>query len=143
MRGRRMFGQVILYAISLALFLVLDLGWLGFVARDLYRTALGPLMAMRFNMGAAILFYLLFVVGLTIFGIEPGIRANDWRPAALYGGLFGFFAYLTYDMTNLATLEGYPARLAIIDLAWGTCLSAVVAALTIVIGKVVLGDLSA
>jgi uncharacterized membrane protein len=137
-----MLAKLVLYVISIAVFLACDAVWLGVVAKDMYKNAIGHLMAEKVNWGAAALFYVLFLVGLAIFAVQPGVRDNDWRPAALYGALYGFFTYLTYDMTNLATLQGFPVKVVIIDLAWGTALSAIVAALTIVIGKLVLGDLS-
>lgn len=134
--------RLMLYPIALTLFLIIDLAWLGYVAKDLYRNALGPLLAPKFNMVAAGVFYALFVVGLMIFGVEKGISANDWRVAALWGGLFGFFCYATYDLTNLATLNGYPLKIAIIDMVWGTFLGAAVSGLTIIVGRLILGDLS-
>ena len=134
--------SLIVYLITLAVFLPIDLLWLGFVARDFYRDSLGPLMAQPLRMDIGLLFYVIFVVGLVYFGMREAMAANDWRVALMQGALFGFFAYATYDLTNLATLKSYPLSLALADLAWGTVLSGVSAALALAISHAVLGDFS-
>ena len=133
---------LILYLITLAIFLPIDLLWLGFVARDFYRDSLGPLMADRLRMDIGLLFYVVFVAGLVYFGMREAMAGNDWRLALRQGALFGFFAYATYDLTNLATLKGYPMTLALADMAWGTLLSGVSAALAVAVGHAVFGDLA-
>ena len=121
-----MLKYLIPYAAAAIVMVALDILWLGFVARGLYRDGLGPLMADKVNGVAAIAFYLLYILGLLIFAIGP--NGGDWLRATLYGALFGFFAYATYDLTNLATLRGFPLSLALTDMAWGTLLSALASA---------------
>lgn len=101
---------------------VLDAMWLGVLARDLYRDKLGPLLLDQPRWGAALLFYLLHTVGIVVF---PLALAQGWLGALLYGALFGLVVYGAYDFTNLATLRGWPASLTVIDLAWGTAVTAV------------------
>jgi uncharacterized membrane protein len=101
-----------------AVMVLLDVAWLGGVARPLYQRGIGHLMAGRSNFVAAILFYLLFAVGVLVFVVMPR-AAGDWQMAASYGALFGFMAYMTYDLTNLATLRDWPIGLSLIDTAWG------------------------
>ena len=101
-----------------ATMMVLDLIWIGGIARPLYDRGIGHLMAERPDFVAATAFYLLFAAGLMAFVVPP--RApGDWRMAAAWGALFGFMTYMTYDLTNLATLRGWPLGLSFIDTAWG------------------------
>jgi uncharacterized membrane protein len=108
--------------------LLLDFIWLGFIAQSFYRAEIGHLMADKPNLVIAALFYLLYAVGIIIFAVDPAIRSGNFRTALMYGALLGFFAYATYDLSNLATLKGFSVKLAIVDMAWGTVLSAVAAA---------------
>ena len=119
-----------LYVISVPLFFLIDMLWLGVIASDFYRTRLSHVMG-EVNWTAAIIFYLIFLVGLTFFAIYPSATKGTILSAALLGGLFGFFTYATYDMTNLATLRNWPLSVAIVDILWGTILGASVAALTV------------
>jgi len=118
----------IAYLATLVFFAVVDTLWLGVVARGFYRAELGDLLAGEVRLGAAVLFYLVYAAGITIFAVLPGIRAESLVTALVMGGLFGFFAYATYDLTNLATLRGWPVRMSVVDIAWGTMLTAVTAA---------------
>ena len=131
-----------LYAIAFFIFLTVDLLWIGVVARDFYRDGMGALMSDKPRLDVGLAFYALYIVGLIIFGVNAGMPASDWKPALLYGALFGFFCYATYDLTNLAVMKNFPTHLALIDFAWGTALSGLTAALTIVIGRALLGDLT-
>ena len=121
------------YGIALAIFLILDAIWLGVVARGFYAARMGDLMLEQPRWGVAVLFYALFVVGLTYFAISGSVETGDWQRAALNGALFGFFTYLTYDATNLAVLKGYDPVVAVVDVAWGTVLGGVVAGATVAI----------
>lgn len=107
---------------ALVVLAILDAAWLGVIARDLYREKLGTLLLDQPRWGAAIAFYLLHTVGIVVF---PLALSGGWLSALLYGALFGLMVYGAYDMTNLATLRGWPASLAFIDLAWGTAVTAV------------------
>ncbi len=123
------------YLAAAATFLALDLLWLGVVARDFYRVQLGPLMADEINWTAGLAFYLMFVAGLVIFAVQPAMNGGTWHQAALYGALFGFFCYATYDLTNLATLKGWPLPMALADMAWGAVVSGTVATVAFLVGQ--------
>lgn len=122
------------YLATLAFFLAVDMVFLGVIAKDFYRSGIGHLMAENFNIPAAIVFYAIYIVGVMIFVISPAIEAGDWTRAALYGALFGFFCYATYDMTNLATLRDWPLSLSIADMAWGATLTAAASVVGYVVG---------
>jgi uncharacterized membrane protein len=115
------------YAAAAITFLVLDLVWLGFVAGDFYRTALGGLLLEKPNIPAAVAFYALYLVGVLIFAVAPALAAGSMRKAVVSGALFGFFAYATYDLTNLATLKGWSLAVSVVDILWGTVVTAVTA----------------
>jgi uncharacterized membrane protein len=121
---------VVLYVIATAIFLACDLVWLGLVARGFYQRHLGYLMRNPVNWAAALLFYLLFVVGLLIFAIKPALEVQHPLRALLYGALFGFFTYATYDLTNLATVRDWPLIVTVADLSWGVVLCSIVACAT-------------
>jgi uncharacterized membrane protein len=124
-----------LYLIALSLYFAIDMVWLGVVARQFYAQQIGSLMKSDINWLAAIIFYLLFVVGLIVFVIAPAIEKKSWLDALLLGAFFGFIAYSAYDLTNLATLKSWPLLVTIVDLVWGTTLGAVVSTLTYFIYK--------
>jgi uncharacterized membrane protein len=115
-----------LYLATLVAFFAIDLVWLGLVARSFYSKHLGFLMAPKVNWPAALIFYLLFVVGILVFAVLPGLEAGSLRTTLLRAALFGLIAYATYDLTNLATLKDWPLVVTVVDLAWGTILSVAV-----------------
>jgi uncharacterized membrane protein len=121
------FAFIRLHLATLVVFLAIDMVWLGWIARGFYRAQLGGLMRADVNWWAALLFYVLFIAGLLGFAVIPALDRSLVR-AALAGGLFGLVAYATYDLTNLATLRGFPARVAIVDMAWGFVLCTITAA---------------
>lgn len=112
-----------LYLISFPVFFVLDLLWLGVIAKNMYKDQIGYLLSPEVRWGPAILFYFLYIAGLVFFAISPALREVDWVSSLLYGGFFGLVCYATYDLTNLATLKGWPMKIVIFDLLWGTCIS--------------------
>ncbi len=112
---------------SFVVMAVLDGLWLTVVARSFYREHLGFLMAEVPNWAAAGAFYLIYVIGVTFFATQPGVDDGSALTAALRGALFGFVAYATYDLTNMATVRGWPSIITLVDMAWGTALSAAVA----------------
>ena len=124
-----------LYAIALPVFFAIDMVWLGFVAKNFYRDQIGFLMNSQINWGAAVAFYLLFVVGLVLFVITPAIEKNSWMHALVFGALFGLITYATYDLSNLATLKDWPVLVTIVDIAWGATLAASVSTVTYFIAR--------
>ncbi|WP_099797395.1 DUF2177 family protein [Variovorax sp. 54] len=117
--------HLLAWAATLVVLLALDTLWLGFVADGLYQREMGTLMSPDPRLGVATAFYLLYPIGLLVFAIVPGLRAQGVVRAALLGGLFGLFCYGTYDLTNLAVVRGWPLALSFIDMAWGTLVSGV------------------
>jgi len=120
-----MLNFLILYGITLVVFFLIDISWLAFVAPNLYKSQIGHLMSPTVNVAAAAIFYLVFIGGMVFFAIMPGIATGSLWQALLFGGAFGFITYATYDLTNLATLKNWPVKITLIDLTWGTTLSAV------------------
>jgi uncharacterized membrane protein len=116
------------YFASAVVFLVMDVLWLGYIAVGLYRDQMGSLLAQPFNFAAAAAFYILFLVGVMIFAVQPALTEGGVPRALMLGALFGFFTYMTYDLTALAVIRDFPAKLALIDIAWGTVLTATAAA---------------
>jgi uncharacterized membrane protein len=112
------------YLAAALVMVVLDLLWLGVVARQMYQQAIGHLLAEKPKVLAAVGFYLVYPVGVLVFAVAPHAGDPGWGRTLVMGALFGFFAYATYDLTNLATLRGWPIRLTLLDMAWGTVLSA-------------------
>ena len=114
------------YCLTAVVFFAIDIVWLGFVAKDLYGKYLGHLLRPDVNWIAGGLFYLLYIVGILIFAVYPAVDKNSLRHAIIMGALFGFFAYATYDLTNLATLRDWPLAISVIDIAWGVFLTGTV-----------------
>lgn len=113
------------YFAALLLFFLADMVWLGTMVSRLYRPALGDLLLSGVNMPPAIVFYLLYPVGLVIFAIAPALKSGNIATAMYLGALFGFFTYGTYDLTNQATLRNWSTTLTIADMAWGSVLGGV------------------
>lgn len=124
-----------LYGIAFAVFLALDLLWLGIVARRWYAEHLGFLLRPDVNWVAALAFYLLFVAGLVVFVVQPALAHSSWQRVLVLGAFFGLVTYATYDLTNLATIKNWPLLLTLVDLLWGSILSAAVAAITLVLAR--------
>lgn len=119
-----------LFAIALPVFFVIDMVWLGLVAKDFYRGQIGTLMKSDVNWTAAIIFYLIFIVGLVVFVITPAVEKGSWAHALIFGALFGLVCYATYDLTNLAVAKDWPLLVTIVDLVWGGVLAASVSTIT-------------
>jgi uncharacterized membrane protein len=125
-----------LYLITLAAFFAIDMVWLGLVARGLYSQQLGYLLAAQTNWLAAILFYLLFVLGVVVFVVLPGLSSERTLGASLLrAALFGLITYATYDLTNLATVRDWPLLVTVIDMVWGTVLSLSVSYVGLLAGR--------
>ena len=117
------------YGATTVVFLVLDAIWLTTMVNSIYRPRLGGLLLEQPRLGVAALFYLLYVVGVVVFAVLPGLRSGDWTQSLALGALFGLVAYATYDMTNLATLRGWSEFVTLVDLVWGTAVTGVSATL--------------
>jgi len=124
-----------LYALTVPVFFIIDLIWLGVVARGFYQKNLKFILSPNVNWTAAIIFYLMYIAGILIFAVVPGVAKDSLRHAALWGALFGFFTYATYDLTNLALLKDWPLNIVIVDILWGVVLCTIVATLSFYIAK--------
>jgi uncharacterized membrane protein len=117
---------VLSYVLTSLVFFAIDLTWLGLVAKKFYWEQLGGLLKENVNWAAAITFYLIYIVGIFIFSILPAVENDSVKHAVFYGALFGFFAYATYDLTNLATLKDWPLKVVLVDIVWGIVLTGAV-----------------
>ena len=107
---------------------VLDFLWLGFIAKKLYYGEMGDILLKKPNMFAAVLFYIVYIVGAVVLVIEPNWEMGNLNQVIMHGALLGFVAYATYDLTNLATLKGFSKKVVVIDLIWGTIITTAVCA---------------
>ncbi len=117
---------LLLYVLTVPVFLVVDLVWIGVVARNLYQGQLGGLLLESPRWAVAIAFYLLYIVGILVLAALPGYANGSLTEAIWRGALLGLVAYATYDLTNLATLKGWSTLVTAADLAWGAVLTAIV-----------------
>lgn len=115
---------ILSFLLTTAVFFAIDLVWLGLIAKELYRQYMGHLLSDKVNWTAAIIFYLIYLAGILLFVVYPSVEKQSALRALLLGGAFGLIAYATYDLTNYATLKGFPLPIVFIDLAWGTVLTA-------------------
>jgi uncharacterized membrane protein len=129
----------IAYVLALLVFVGIDLVWLMGVARSVYVEEMGALLRKQPMIGAAVAFYLLYIAGLMFFAIAPGLAAGAPLKAAMLGAALGLIAYGTYDFTNLAVIEGYTLRIALIDLAWGTFLTGLTAGIVTALVPMITG----
>ncbi|NWG24393.1 MAG: DUF2177 family protein [Pseudorhodoplanes sp.] len=116
------------YLVALVTMVVIDLAWLSVMAPRFYKPIMGDIALSGFNLGPAIAFYLLYPVGIVIFAVAPALKSGSVATALIYGALFGFFTYATYDLTNQATLRNWSTQLTLLDVAWGTVLVGATAA---------------
>jgi uncharacterized membrane protein len=124
-----------LYFATLIAFFAIDMLWLGLIARTFYRKYLGHLMAPSPNWIAAVIFYLLFVLGILVFVVLPGLEANSLRTTLLRAAMFGLITYATYDLTNQATLKDWPVTITVVDMTWGVVLSVMVSWIGFLVGQ--------
>ncbi len=116
-----------LYLLTVPIFFLLDIIWLGVVAKGFYRKHLGFILSPEVNWPAAITFYLIYIAGILFFAVAPAIERTSLLRALVWGGLYGFFTYATYDLTNMALIKGWPIKIVVVDILWGMVLCAVVA----------------
>jgi uncharacterized membrane protein len=129
-----MIQYLTLYLLTVPVFLAIDLLWLGVFAKDFYQTQLADFLG-PVNWTPAIIFYLLFIVGIIVFAVLPALEAGSVVRAMVLGALFGALAYATYDLTNMATLRDWPLIVVVVDIIWGAILSGTVATASFYIGK--------
>lgn len=115
------------FLLSLPVIILFDLLWLGVFAKDFYYKLMSPVLTIKFYWPAVIAFYFLYIIGIFFFAVLPGTQAASLQKTLLYAAAFGFFCYMTYDMTNLATVKDWPIKLVFIDIIWGTILSTFIA----------------
>jgi uncharacterized membrane protein len=114
---------LVLYIVSLVIFLALDTLWLGLIANKLYKKSIGHLLSEKVQWRAAAAYYLLFMIGLIVFCVLPGIRAHSLIQTLMLSLLYGLTTYASYDLTNLTTLKNWPVKITIIDIIWGMVIS--------------------
>ena len=115
------------YLCALLAFTAVDMVWLSIMAGRFYRPTLGDILLADVNLKVAVVFYLLYPIGLLIFAIAPALKTGDLKDALIMGALFGFFAYATYDLTNQATVRNWSFALTLVDVAWGAFASGLTA----------------
>jgi len=125
---------IYLYLLTIPVFFLVDMFWLGLVAPKFYKAQIGHLMG-EVNWTAAVIFYLVYIAGILFFAVHPALMEGSLLKAIMLGAAFGFFAYATYDLTNLATLRDWPVLVVVVDIVWGTILTGTVAAGSYLIGK--------
>ncbi len=109
-------------------FAMIDSIWLRTMYTRLYVPEIGELLMRGVRMGPAIVFYLLYILGMMVFAVGPAIANGNWKTALINGAMLGCFAYMTYDLTNFATLKVWSLKVTILDIIWGTCLTGLAAA---------------
>ena len=124
-----------LYAATAAVFFALDLTWLGVVAKSFYRAQMGHLMRPDAQWVPAVLFYLIYVAAIIVLCVKPGLERESMGRAVAMGAVFGLAAYAAFDLTSLALLKDFPLKVALVDLAWGTCLTGAVSGAGYAIGR--------
>jgi len=124
-----------LYAGTAVVFFAIDIVWIGVVAQGFYDRNIGFLLAEDVRWGAALLFYGIYIAGILVFAVVPGLEAGSLGRTAALGAFLGFFAYATFDLTSLALFQGFPTRVAVVDMIWGTVLTASVASAAFGIGR--------
>ena len=124
-----------LYLLTVPVFFAIDLIWLGIVAKSFYHNNLSHLLSPDVNWPAALIFYFMYIAGIILFAVKPGLDAGSLAKAAIWGALFGFFTYATYDLTNMATLRDWPLKVVVVDIAWGTLLCTLVASCSYLLGR--------
>lgn len=123
------------YLIALGTFLVVDAIWLGAIAKDFFLENLGPVVPLGLSIVPALIFYLIYGAAIVYFCVNPAIEKASFKTALLRGAFFGLMSYGAYDLTNQATIKNWPLIVVVVDMAWGTFLTAVVSAMTFTAGK--------
>jgi len=123
-----------LYLYTVPIFFAIDMLWLGVIAKQFYQTRLAHVLAADVYWPAALVFYAIYIAGILLFAVIPGLRARSLHKTLLHATGFGFFTYITYELTNMATLPNWPLSMVVIDTLWGVVLCSSVAAAAYGIG---------
>lgn len=121
---------IIQYLVATGIFVAIDSLWLTVIAGKLYKKELGSMLRKKPDMFAAVIFYMIYILGIIVFALSPALREDSFLMALGLGGLLGLVMYATYDLTNQSTLKNWPRKITMIDLAWGIVLTGAVTALT-------------
>jgi uncharacterized membrane protein len=121
------------YLVAALIFVIIDAIWIAVIANKFYKSQIGNLLRAKPDFVAAAVFYLLYLYGLLYFVVEPGLKADSFSFVVTHGALLGLVMYATYDLTNLSTLKGWTRKLTVVDMAWGTILTAAVSTITFAI----------
>ncbi|MFT6322207.1 MAG: putative membrane protein [Granulosicoccus sp.] len=124
-----------LYLLTIPIFFLIDIIWLGSLAKKFYGDNIGHLLSEKVNWKAALVFYFIYIVGILFYAVVPALEDGNWQKALLLGSAFGFFTYATYDLTNLATLKNWSVKVVVVDIVWGMILCGVVAAVSFQVAK--------
>ena len=124
-----------LYVLTVPVFFLIDIVWLGYVAKKFYRQNLAFVLSPEVNWWAAITFYLIYIAGILFFAVVPALEKESLMRAVVWGGLYGFFTYATYDLTNMALIKGWPLKIVVVDILWGMLLCATVAMSSYGVGR--------
>lgn len=124
-----------LYMLTVPVFFIIDLIWLGVIAKGFYQKNLSFILSPQVNWPAAIIFYLFYIAGILIFAVVPAVTKDSWQHAMLYGAMFGFFTYMTYELTNLALLKDWPLNIVVVDIIWGVVLCTLVATCSFIFAR--------
>ena len=126
---------LLLYVLTVPVFFLIDMIWLGLIAKGFYRKYLGTFLSPNVKWAAAIIFYLLFIAGIIIFVVQPGLAKGSLGHTVVMGLLFGLMTYATYDLTNLATMKDWPLIVVFVDICWGMVLTASVGSISFLIAR--------
>ena len=135
-----MLSSAIGYVVALFTFVAADMVWLGTMASRLYKPTLRDIAISGVNLPPAIVFYLVYPIGLLIFAVQPALKSGSLTHAVVYGALFGLFTYATYDLTNYATLRNWTLQLTLVDIAWGAVLGAIASLLSFLAASKLISD---
>lgn len=126
---------ILTYLLTVPVFFLIDMTWLGVIAKNFYAQQLSSFLTKNVNWTAAIIFYLLYIVGIVYLAVLPGLEKRSVITVILNAIVFGGLAYATYDLTNLATLKNWPLPIVLIDIAWGIVLTTVVSTISYFIAQ--------
>lgn len=129
-------NMLMAYGLTAGIFFLIDLFWLGLAAKGLYARHVGELMRERVNWTAALLFYAIYIGGILTFVVVPALQdGSSLLRTAIMGGLLGFFAYSTFDLTCLALIRGWSVAITVVDMIWGTVLTGSTAAAAVLLSR--------